>query len=117
VSAAPVTPIDANRIERCVRRRPAAPVTPATSLDAAHDEFATHGNDRGTIRGIAAVAGVDAALVLHYFGCRAQLFEDAIAIPMEPAEILWGSVAADVEGIRATAVRPRLPQRWPCRVS
>lgn len=88
MSATPDTPIDAKCTERCVRRWPGVAVTHATILDAARDEFATHGYDRGTICGGAAVAGVDAALVLHYFGGRAQLFDDAIAIPMEPAEIL-----------------------------
>lgn len=63
-------------------------------LQAARDEFAAHGFDRATIRGIASRAGVDPALVLHYFGSKDDLFGDAISIPVEPAEILRRSAAA-----------------------
>jgi AcrR family transcriptional regulator len=103
VSNAPDTPEIADRGER--RRRPGVTVTRAAILDAARDEFATHGYDRATVRGIAAVAGVDPALVLHYFGSKAGLFDEAIDFPMEPAEVLRSSAAADVEGIGATVVR------------
>lgn len=49
-------------------------VTRATILSAARTLFSTHGFERTTIRSIAAEAGVDPALVMHYFGNKADLF-------------------------------------------
>ncbi|WP_406815906.1 TetR family transcriptional regulator [Mycobacterium sp. M23085] len=48
--------------------------TRATILSAARSLFSTHGFERTTIRAIAAQAGVDPALVMHYFGNKADLF-------------------------------------------
>lgn len=39
------------------------------------------GFDRATIRGIAADAGVDPALVIHYFGTKVGLFTAAMQVP------------------------------------
>ncbi|MFZ1178427.1 MAG: helix-turn-helix domain-containing protein, partial [Mycobacterium sp.] len=49
-------------------------VTRATILDAARSQFSAHGFERTTIRSIASAAGVDPALVMHYFGSKADLF-------------------------------------------
>jgi AcrR family transcriptional regulator len=95
---------DAKGGGRHTGRRPGNSGTREAILEAARGEFATHGFDRATIRGIAAVADVDSALVLHYFGCKAQLFGDAISIPMEPAEIVR-RFGADRGGVGATMVR------------
>ena len=43
-------------------------------LDAARSAFAAHGYDQTTIRGVAAAAGVDASMVMRYFGSKAWLF-------------------------------------------
>jgi AcrR family transcriptional regulator len=48
--------------------------TRATILSAARSLFSAHGFERTTIRSIAAEAGVDPALVMHYFGNKAGLF-------------------------------------------
>ena len=48
--------------------------TRATILKAARAQFSVHGFERTTIRSIAAEAGVDPALVMHYFGSKADLF-------------------------------------------
>ncbi|GAA1916922.1 TetR family transcriptional regulator [Microbacterium aoyamense] len=53
-------------------------------VDAAVAEFADLGYDGATIRGIAARAGVDSALVHHYFGTKADLFGHTIGAPMRP---------------------------------
>lgn len=53
-------------------------------LQAAVEEFGEHGYDPATIRGIAARAGVDSALVHHYFGTKADLFAEAVGAPMRP---------------------------------
>ncbi len=63
-------------------------------LAAAIDEFGDLGYDAATVRGIAARAGVDSALVHHYFGTKADLFGESIGAPMRPdvavPEILAG---------------------------
>lgn len=46
-------------------------------LDAARARFATDGYDRGTVRAIAADAGVDPSMVMRYFGSKRQLFARA----------------------------------------
>lgn len=53
-------------------------------LAAAVDEFGERGYEGATIRSIAARAGVDSALVHHYFGTKADLFADAVGVPMRP---------------------------------
>lgn len=63
-------------------------------LAAAIEEFGEAGYDGATIRGIAARAGVDSALVHHHFGTKADLFGATIDAPMRPdlalPEILAG---------------------------
>lgn len=53
-------------------------------IAAAVDEFGEQGYEASTIRAIAARAGVDSALVHHYFGTKADLFAEAVGIPMRP---------------------------------
>jgi AcrR family transcriptional regulator len=53
-------------------------------IGAAVDEFGEQGYDGSTIRSIAARAGVDSALVHHYFGTKADLFAEAVGIPLRP---------------------------------
>jgi AcrR family transcriptional regulator len=50
--------------------------------------FARNGIDKTSIRAIAADAGVDPALVHHYFGTKTQLFAAAIHIPIDPMSVL-----------------------------
>jgi len=51
---------------------------------AAVHEFGERGYEAATIRAIAARAGVDPALVHHYFGTKADLFAEAAGIPLRP---------------------------------
>lgn len=51
---------------------------------AAVEEFGELGYDGATMRGIAARASVDAALLHHYFGTKADLFAETIGAPMRP---------------------------------
>lgn len=51
---------------------------------AAVHEFGDHGYDGATLRAIAARADVDAALVHHYFGSKADLFAEVAGFPMRP---------------------------------
>ncbi|MFF2326834.1 MULTISPECIES: TetR family transcriptional regulator [unclassified Streptomyces] len=54
-------------------------------LEAARAEFAERGYDKTSIRGIAKAAGVDSALVHHYFGTKDDVFAAAIEVSFEPA--------------------------------
>lgn len=54
----------------------------------ARELFARNGFDRTSVRSIASAAGVDAALVHHYFGTKQQLFAAAIHIPIDPMHFL-----------------------------
>ncbi|WP_431236294.1 TetR family transcriptional regulator [Mycolicibacterium aichiense] len=73
-------------------KRPGRP--PGTSdtreriLANARELFARNGIDKTSIRSIAAAAGVDSALVHHYFGTKEQLFAAAINIPIDPMAVL-----------------------------
>ncbi|MGP3987897.1 TetR/AcrR family transcriptional regulator [Streptomyces sp. 3N207] len=54
-------------------------------LASARGEFAEHGFDKVSVRAIARGAGVDAALVHHYFGTKEQVFAAAVEGAMAPA--------------------------------
>ena len=65
-------------------RRPGAPDTRAAILGAARELFASSGYGGTSIRAVAAAAGVDAALVHHYFGTKDDLFLAALQLPIDP---------------------------------
>ena len=56
----------------------------ARILAAAVEEFGELGYESSTIRSIASRAGVDPALVHHYFGTKADLFTEAADMPLRP---------------------------------
>jgi len=89
-------------------RRPGSPDTRAAVLEAAKNEFATRGFDRATMRGIAAAAGVDAALVHHYYGSKDDLFLAALEIPFDPRTVIPALAEVGMDqlgnGIAATFV-------------
>ena len=64
-------------------RRAGRADTRGAVLDAARAEFGAQGFDAATIRGIAARAGVDPALVHHYFGSKQALFVEAMQFPVD----------------------------------
>ncbi|MFE0810310.1 TetR family transcriptional regulator [Streptomyces sp. NPDC058794] len=59
--------------------------TRARILGAAREEFSERGYEKTSVRGIGKAAGVDAALVHHYFGTKEQIFEAAIEVAFAPA--------------------------------
>jgi AcrR family transcriptional regulator len=90
------TPRPASRAEQ--RRR-----TEARILDAATQAFFSAGYDRTTIRAVAAAAGVDAGLVMHYFGTKQELYKRVIeaapvpevsGTPAEAAEQILDGIAS-----------------------
>jgi AcrR family transcriptional regulator len=62
-------------------RRPAGADTRAALLTAAREVFAEQGFSGATVRTIAARAGVDAAMVNHWFGGKQGLFAATINLP------------------------------------
>jgi len=54
-------------------------------LVAAREEFSERGYEKTSVRGIAKAAGVDAALVHHYFGTKEQVFEASVEVAFAPA--------------------------------
>ncbi len=79
-------------------RRPGGPDTRQDILDTARAEFAARGYENTSMRAIARSAGVNAALLHHYFGTKDQLFLAALDFPLRPSEL----VAEALGGERAT---------------
>jgi AcrR family transcriptional regulator len=79
-------------------RRPGGPDTRGAILAAARESFAHKGFAGTTIRAVAASAGVDAALVHHYFGSKDDLFIAALEIPVDPRQVVPMVFAEGVEG-------------------
>ena len=86
-------------------RRPGSSGTREAILRAASRQFAQHGYDRASLRGIATDAGVDQKLIAHFFGAKQQLFVAAVGLPLNPAELLPTILAGD-----PTAIRERLAE-------
>ncbi|MEH1169110.1 TetR family transcriptional regulator [Micromonospora sp. CPCC 205539] len=86
-------------------RRPGNPDTRESILDAARAAFAERGFDAASIRAIAATAGVDPALVHHYFGSKDQLFIAAMNAPVDPGEMLPKVLTGDRDGVGERLVR------------
>jgi AcrR family transcriptional regulator len=66
-------------------RRPGPSTTRAAILAAARRRFADAGFDAASMRAIAADAGVDPAVVVHFFGSKDGLFRQAVGWPFDPA--------------------------------
>jgi AcrR family transcriptional regulator len=74
------------------RRRPGRPADGGDRrtaiVAAARAEFAAKGYAAASVRGIAREAGVDPALVHHYFDGKAALFAETMTVPVNPAELI-----------------------------
>jgi AcrR family transcriptional regulator len=79
------TPRAKNKTPR-TGRRPGASSTQAEILEAARKLFLERGYQGATMRGIAAEAGVDASLIVHFFGNKLNLFSEAVEWPFDPEE-------------------------------
>lgn len=95
------------------RKRPGRPPGPSDTreriLASARELFARNGIDKTSIRAIAADAGVDPALVHHYFGTKPQLFAAAIHIPIDPMAVIGPLREVEVEQIGHTLPSILLP--------
>jgi AcrR family transcriptional regulator len=68
-------------------RRPGGPDTRGEIVRAARESFADKGFSATSMRAVARQAGVDAALVHHYFDSKDELFIEAMALPVDPRQI------------------------------
>ncbi|WP_053755403.1 TetR/AcrR family transcriptional regulator [Streptomyces sp. MMG1533] len=75
---------DVTARKRGRRRRTESADTRDRILAVAREEFSERGYERTSVRGIAKAAGVDSALVHHYFGTKEQVFEAAIEVAIAP---------------------------------
>ncbi|WP_370127383.1 TetR family transcriptional regulator [Streptacidiphilus sp. EB103A] len=80
---------------RRVGRRPGQADTKAVVLAAARSEFAAHGYEKASMRGIARAAGVDPALLHHYFGTKDRLFLAVLDFPVDPGAVVEQIVAGE----------------------
>jgi len=77
--------------------RPGGGDTREALLVAAREEFAEKGFAAATVRSIGARAGVDPAMISHYFGGKAGLFREVTHIPLDPASGLDAVLAGPRE--------------------
>jgi AcrR family transcriptional regulator len=80
-------------------RRPGGPDTRGEILAAARESFASKGFGGTSIRGVAREAGVDAALVHHYFGGKDELFIESMALPIDPRVVAGTVLDGPREGL------------------
>ncbi|MDQ4116791.1 MAG: TetR family transcriptional regulator [Actinomycetota bacterium] len=86
-------------------RRGTGEDTRAQLLTAAREEFRARGYDGATVRRIAERAGVDAAMVNHWFGGKDALFTASLEVPVDPATIRERVLPGDPELLGERIVR------------
>ncbi|SPX71405.1 TetR family transcriptional regulator [Mycobacteroides abscessus] len=69
-------------------RRPGTSNARDDILASARKLFSLNGIDKTSIRAIASDAGVDPALVHHYFGTKLDLFREVVQLPVDPSVVL-----------------------------
>ena len=87
-----------DRIQVRPRTQAGCPRHGGELLASARALFATRGFRSTSVRAIAADAGVDPALVHHYFGTKDDLFVAALELPVDPRVVLAPVVEGGVEG-------------------
>lgn len=86
-------------------RRAGGEDTRAALLDAARAVFAEQGYQGATVRTIAARAGVDAAMVNHWFGGKQGLFTAIVELPFDPSEVIDGALDGDRHSVAERLLR------------
>jgi AcrR family transcriptional regulator len=80
-------------------RRPAGSGTRDAIAAAARRQFGELGYQRASLRSIAAEAGVDPRLVLHFFGSKQQLFASVVELPFDPETTFDTLMGAGEQGL------------------
>lgn len=87
-------------------RRPAVQDTKVKIEDAARKYFAEKGYEATSLRAVARLAGVDPALVHHYFAGKADLFARAVVLDrVNPAVLIQHMLDGPVEELGERVVR------------
>lgn len=71
----------------------------AAILAAARARFASQGFTGTSMRAVAKDAGVDAALITHYFGDKTGLLVATMELPFDPVEKITGALSAGPDGL------------------
>jgi AcrR family transcriptional regulator len=79
-------------------RRKGSPDTKAAILEAARTLFAENGFSGTSVRAVAGAAGVDPALVHHYFGSKDDLFVASLSLPVDPRAVFEIIAAQGLDG-------------------
>ena len=74
-------------------RRPGSTTTRDDIVTAARALFAEQGYERASLRAIARQAGVDPALIVHFFGTKEGLLQAALTPPVDPASVIGAALA------------------------
>lgn len=80
-------------------RRPGQSGSRDVLLATARRLFAEKGYDGASVRDIASAAGVDPAMIRHYFGGKANLFRATVGWPFEPEQLRDRIVDGDPVGL------------------
>lgn len=79
--------------------------TRAAIVSAAREEFVANGYDSTSLRAVARRAGVDAALVHHYFADKADLFAATVDVPLRPDLLVTEILRGPRDAIGVTIIR------------
>ena len=82
----------------------------AAIIRAATQEFADRGYEAASLRAIARRAGVDSALVHHYFENKADLFTATLGAPLRPDRAITAILAGPRDEVGTSIVRYLLTQ-------
>jgi AcrR family transcriptional regulator len=88
-----------------IGRRRGSPDTREAILEVARRLFSDKGFDATTVRAIASDAGVDPAMIHHYFGTKEELFRQSLSIPFDPTVEIPKIVAEGRDRAGANLIR------------
>ncbi len=77
-------------------------------MTTARNAFAARGFSGASVRGIATDAGVDAALIHHYFGTKQDLFLATVALPVPLPEVFTSMLAHGLDGFGSRLIETTL---------
>ncbi|MED5812698.1 TetR family transcriptional regulator [Mycolicibacterium sp. 050232] len=86
-------------------RRPGQPGTREELVATARRMFAQSGYDKTSLRDIASAAGVDPALIRHYFGSKAELFRATVGWPFDPEQFSGRIFGDETNGLAERLTR------------
>lgn len=86
-------------------RRPGRTNTREEILAAARTLFAQQGYDGTSVRAIATEAGVNPAMIHHYFGAKDNVFAAALAFPVDPTTVRTTVLSGPPEQVGERFVR------------